>query len=106
MRILFDRGTPAPLRHALADHVVETAYERGWSTLRNGELLAAAEAAGFDAFVTTDRNLRSQQNLTSRCLGIVVLSSTSWPRIQRSLSKVRGALAAVAPATLVEVDID
>ena len=51
MRVLFDQGTPAPLRRAFEQHTIETAYERGWSTLRNGELLAAAEAAGFEVVV-------------------------------------------------------
>lgn len=58
MRILFDQGVPAPLRRHLADYLVSTAYEQGWSTLRNGELLTAAELAGFDVFITTDKNLR------------------------------------------------
>ena len=62
MRILFDQGTPVPLREHLPGHSVETAYEMGWSALRNGELLANAEAE-FDLLITTDRNLRDQQNL-------------------------------------------
>lgn len=62
MRVLFDQGTPAPLRGALTAHVVSTAYEMGWSALSNGDLLDAVEAQ-FDAFVTTDQNLRHQQNL-------------------------------------------
>jgi hypothetical protein len=66
MRILFDQGTPVPLRHTLRDHVVETAYERGWHLLGNGELIEAAEAAAFDVLVTTDQNLRRQQNLAGR----------------------------------------
>ena len=57
MRILFDQGTPVPLRDHLTGHVVATAFELGWSTLKNGELLAAAEAA-FDTLITTDQNLR------------------------------------------------
>ena len=57
MKVLFDQGTPAPLRRALSAHAVETAYERGWSTLQNGELIAAAEAAAFQVLVTTDKNL-------------------------------------------------
>ena len=73
MRVLFDNGTPRGVAAALTDHVVEEARARGWDTLRNGELLDAAEAAGFDVFVTTDRNLRFQQNLTSRRIAIVVL---------------------------------
>ena len=58
MRVLFDQGTPAPLRLLLSEHDVETAYERGWSSLQNGDLIAAAEAEGFAVFLTTDRNLK------------------------------------------------
>src|SRR5712664_1843307 len=71
MRILFDQGTPVPLRRALAGHTVSTAHEMGWAALDNGALLDAAEAA-FDAFITTDRNLRHQQNLTGRRLATLV----------------------------------
>lgn len=92
MRILFDQGTPAPLRQALPQHEVETAYERGWSTLANGALLAAAEAAGFELFVTTDLNLQHQQNLAERTIAIVVLSTTSWPRIRAALEDVSRAI--------------
>lgn len=80
MRILFDQGTPAPLRRALTGHTVSTAYEMGWSELDNGALLQAADT-DFDALVTTDQNLRHQQNLSSRRLAILVLPTTSWPQI-------------------------
>ena len=93
MLVLFDQGTPAPLRHALVGHAVETAYERGWSSLENGELIAAAEAAGFEVFVTTDKNLKYQQNLAGRSIAIVVLHTTSWPRIQQALPRVVAAVA-------------
>jgi len=65
VRILFDQGTPVPLRDSLPQHEVSTTYERGWSTLRNGELLDAAEREGYAILVTTDSNLRHQQNLAS-----------------------------------------
>jgi len=68
MRVLFDQGTPVPLRRRLPDHRVETAYERGWSDLRNSALLDRAEAEGFDVLVTTDQSLRHQQNLAARRL--------------------------------------
>jgi hypothetical protein len=61
MRILFDQGTPAPLKEHLPSHQVETAFELGWSRLTNGELLAAAEGR-FDVFVTTDQNFRYQRD--------------------------------------------
>ena len=106
MKVLFDQGTPAPLRRALVGHIVETAYERGWSELQNGALIATAEAAGFEVFVTTDRNLKYQQNLTTRTLSIVVLLTTSWPRIQRSLPEVVAAVESAVSGGYAEVHIE
>jgi hypothetical protein len=54
------------------EHVVVEARTHGWDTLRNGELLDAAESAGYDVFVTTDRNLRYQQNLAGRRIAITI----------------------------------
>ncbi len=82
MKILFDQGTPVPLRQFLKDHAVKTAYEEGWSALSNGDLLTEAENAGYQLLVTTDQNLRYQQNLRERRIAIVVLLTTSWPRIR------------------------
>jgi len=87
MRILFDQGTPVPLRRSLTGHDVATAFEMGWSNLENGELLAAAEGQ-FDVFITTDQNLRYQQNLQGRRLAILVLPTTNWPEIQDHLFEV------------------
>ena len=106
MRVLFDQGTPAPLRHALAGHSVETAFELGWGTLQNGALIAAAESRGFDVLVTTDKNLKHQQNLAARRLAVVVLSTTSWPRIRGATVKVLEAVSSAAPGSYVEVTVD
>lgn len=81
MRVLFDQGVPSPLRVALSEHLVSTAREMGWDTLKNGELLSAAEIE-FEVFVTTDQSLKYQQNLQGRRLAMLVLPTTSWPRIQ------------------------
>lgn len=78
MLILFDQGTPVPLRTFLLQHTVKTTAEQGWSTLANGKLLDAAEAAGFEVLVTTDKNLPHQQNLARRKLAIVVLGNAQW----------------------------
>jgi hypothetical protein len=72
-RILFDHCVPKPLRRQLAGCEVRTCFEQGWATLRNGELLAAAEAAGFDVFLTADQSLRYQQNLAVRRIAIIEL---------------------------------
>lgn len=101
MRILFDQGTPAPLRDHLPGHDVQTAYERGWSTLRNGELLAKAEAE-FDLLVTTDRNLGSQQNMKGRKLAILVLPTTNWPRLRTVANAIAGFAATLRPGEIRE----
>ena len=105
MRILFDQGTPVPLRRSLRRHQVETAYERGWSTLKNGELLDAAERDGFDVFVTTDSNLKYQQQLAVRRIAIVVLTTTDWRRIQVNVHEVVRAIDAASSPGYVEVTI-
>jgi hypothetical protein len=103
MRILFDQGTPAPLRHALTGHTISTAYEMSWTELDNGALLEAAEFH-FDALITTDRNLRYQQNVSGRKLAILVLPTTSWPKIQVHLRQVIGAVDDLHPGDFVELD--
>ncbi len=103
VRVLFDQGTPAPLRRFLLGHEVTTAYENGWGDLQNGDLLRAAEAAGFEAIVTTDQNLRYQQNLSERTLAIIVLLTTSWPVIRLHTARVAQALDQVVPGTYVEL---
>ena len=75
MKILFDQGTPVPLRDHLTEHTVQTAFELGWSNLENGALLAAAEDS-FDLLITTDQQLRYQQNLAGRKLSVLVLMIT------------------------------
>lgn len=105
MKILFDQGTPVPLRRHLPEHTVATAYEQGWSNLANGELLSTAERDGYELLITTDQNLRYQQNLAGRQIAILVLTSTSWPRIQQQLPRILAAVAQLTPGVYVEVTI-
>jgi len=88
MRVLFDNGTPRGVASALTNHTVEEARAHGWDTLRNGELLEVAEAAGFDVFVTTDRNIRFQQNLTGRKIAIVVRARAAGDSSGRAFRKL------------------
>ena len=86
-------------------HKVETAYERGWSTLKNGEFIEAAESSGLEVLVTTDTNLKYQQNLTQRRIAIVVLTTTSWPRIKAAVELVIQAVDSATPGSYTEVRI-
>ena len=97
MNILFDQGTPVPLRAALVGHPVETAYERHWSTLSNGDLLSVAETASFDVFVTTDQNLPNEQNLSGRRIAVIVLPTTRWQQIQQHAADVVAAVESIRP---------
>lgn len=103
MKILFDQGTPAPLRAVLLNHVVMTAFERGWSNLSNGDLLREAERE-FNVLVTTDKNLEYQQNLKGRKLAILVLPTTSWPKIQPHQNKVAAAIDDIKPGDYKTLD--
>ena len=105
MRILFDQGTPVPLRHSLADHSVDTAFERGWSNFQNGELLEASERDNYQLLISTDQNLKYQQNLLDRQLAIIVLLSTSWPRIQLKVDDIQAAVDAIASGGYMEIPI-
>jgi len=103
VKILFDQGTSAPLRKHLTGHEVSTAFELGWSQLTNGALIEAAENAGFEVPITTDQNLRYQQNLQMRKLAIIVLMGTSWPKIQLRLGAIQDALANIQARTYLEI---
>lgn len=95
MKVLFDQGTPVPLRRVLTGHEVATAYECGWGEKQNGDLLRAAEAAGFEVIVTTDQNLRYQQNLMERRLAVLVLMTTDWRKIRAHSDTVVAAVGAL-----------
>ena len=106
MKILFDQGTPVPLRRFLPGHTIDTAYERGWSELANGNLLTRAEQGGYELLITTDRNLRYEQNLANRNIAIVVLMTTSWPRIQQQTGRVQAIVDTIQPGTYQEIFIE
>jgi hypothetical protein len=105
MLILFDNGTPRGVARALRHHIVKEARDHGWDTLENGELLDAAEAAGFDVLLTTDQNLRYQQNLRGRRIAIVVLMKSRWRLIREHLSSIASSVDASTPGGYTEIEI-
>jgi hypothetical protein len=106
MLVLFDNGTPRTLaRHLIDRHTVTEARARGWEELENGDLLNAAETAGFEVLVTTDKNLIYQQNLAGRKIAIVVLGYGRWTLIKPHVARVVAAVNAAAPGSFAEVTI-
>jgi hypothetical protein len=105
MLVLFDHGTPAPLRSFLKDHIVKKTKDLGWDTLSNGELLRAAEEAVFEVFLTTDKNIRYQQNLADRVIAIVVLGNSRWPVVRLYVDRIAAAITAAKAGCYTEVEI-
>ena len=105
MLVLFDNGTPAPLRFALPEHIVVEAIERGWDRLVNGELIAAAEAAGFEVLLTTGKNIRFQQNVKGRKIAFIVIGNQQWPTLRIHVDRIVAALNAATPGSFAEVEI-
>jgi predicted nuclease of predicted toxin-antitoxin system len=84
LRILFDKNVPVGVRSFLPNHGVHTLVEMRWpEQLENGELLRMAEKAGFELLVTSDQNIRYQQNLAGRKLALIVLGSNIWPIVRQ-----------------------
>jgi len=89
----------------LSGHTVTTAKERGWDTLGNGDLLAAAEQAGFDLVLTADKNMRHQQNLEGRKIALVILSTPQWPIVRLHLEKIAAAVNTATAGSYIEVEL-
>ena len=106
MLILFDHGTPKGLARALPGHTIDTAQARGWDTLSNGALLNAAEEAGFELLLTTDRRIRYQQNLGVRRIALVVLTGTTrWSSVRQHVHRIAAAVASATRGSYSEVEI-
>jgi hypothetical protein len=105
MRILLDHNTPAPLRYALLGHQVETAYERGWAELQNGDLITEAESAGFDLLITTDQGIQYQQNWAVRSIALLVLSTNDWTQLRRFKGRIVEAVDSIQPSARVELEV-
>jgi hypothetical protein len=104
--VLFDHGTPKGLALALSGHTGHTARSRGWNTLSNGALLGAAEEAGFDLLLTTDRRIRYQQDLRARRIALVVLTgSTKWSLVRQHTARIAAAVAAATSGSYTEVEV-
>ena len=103
MKVLFDLNVPRPLRRELPGNEVMAAQAMGWGELENGDLVAAGEKAGFGALITADRNLRYQQNMTGRAIGLVVLPNNKLRLLRTLAPTIREALERLKPGGYIEL---
>jgi predicted nuclease of predicted toxin-antitoxin system len=104
MRILLDECVPRPVEKLLVGHQCATAQKRGWGGIKNGDLLRLAEGE-FDLFITSDQNLRYQQNLTGRRISILVLSCNDLRRIQAASADIVATVGRIQPGQLLLLEI-
>ena len=105
MRILLDECVPKPLKREFADLNLETVREMGWSGTKNGALLKLMSKSGFSILLTSDRNLKYEQNLQQTGIAVIVMI-TRTNRLNDLIpltSKVREALSTIKPGELIEV---
>lgn len=105
MLVLFDINTPRGLARSLKTHTIVEARARGWERYKNGELLNAAEEAGFDVLVTSDKSIRYQQNLTGRKIALVVLRQGRWRLVRQRVEAIAAAVDAATAGSYTEVEI-
>lgn len=105
MKILFDNCAPNPIARSLSGHEVTFARHIGWHELKNGELIQRAEDAGFELILSTDRNIKYQQNLAGRKIAILVLGQQNWNLLRPHIQFVVDAVNAAIPGSYAEVDI-
>ena len=92
MRILLDECVPQQVRYALSGHEVTATQRMGWAGVGNGDLLEAAEQEGFEVFVVADKNLRYQQNLSSRRIAILELWTNHRPTLEGHFPEILDAV--------------
>ena len=104
MKILLDECVPWPMRKFLAGHDWATAQQRGWGGIKNGDLIRLAEKQ-FDLFITSDQNIRYQQNLAGRQIAILELSTNDLRRIQAAEALIRSAIETIQPREFRRLEI-
>jgi PIN like domain len=106
MRILLDECVPRPLKRQLTQYEVKTVTEMGWAGTKNGQLLKKMQDAQFTILLTTDQNLRYQQNLEQAGVAIVVMvaNSNRLPDLIPLIPQVCEALETIAPGQVIEIE--
>jgi hypothetical protein len=105
MKILLDESAPQKLRLLIEGHTVVTVAYQGWSGMKNGALLAVAEEAGYELFITADQEITYQQNLAGRRMALLVLSTNNWDYVKAAIAKIRVTIAGVTPGSYQELEI-
>ncbi len=104
MRILLDECVPWPMHRLLTNHSCTNVQAQGWGGIKNGDLLRLAETE-FDLFVTSDQNIRYQQNLAGRKIAVLELSTNDIERIEAAATLIQAAVNKIEPEQFQQLEI-
>lgn len=103
-KVALDEGVPEQIADHLPGHDVQSVRQLGLKGTKNGKLLDAIEAGGFMAFITNDKRMEREQNLSRRPFAILLLSTNHWPTIEPNVAVIAAALDEAVPGTVRKVD--
>ena len=104
MRVLLDENLPHDLKPLLLGHEISTVQDAGWAGTKNGDLLKLAEGR-FDVFLTADKNLRYQQNLSGRKIAVIELPTNRWPVLRTLAARITTAIASAIPGRYLIIEL-
>jgi hypothetical protein len=104
LRVVLDEGVPEILADYLPGHDVKNVRQLGLKSVKNGKLLTAIEALAFEVFITNDKRMEAEGQLSGRTFGSLVLSATNWPVIRPHVDRVAAALDDCKTGTVTRVD--
>ena len=104
MKIFLDEDVPHKLVPFLTGHEIQTVVTMEWGGIQNGALLALIERERFQVFLTGDKNMANQQQLTGRSFAVLIMSAINWPVVRPHIEKIAAAIAKAEPGTFTLVD--
>ena len=105
MKAILDEGVPEALADRITGHDVSSVKAKGWRSVKNGKLLALIEKAGFDAFISNDKRIEFDQNLSKRPFAVLLLSTNHWKTLEPNIDKIVTALDKAKPGQVSRVDV-
>ena len=104
VKVIFDEGVPEVLEAYLPSYEISTVKRQGWRGTKNGKLLDLIEGAAFKVFITCDKRMEREQNLSCRPFAIFLLSTNHWPTMESHVGRIASALDKAQPGTVMEID--
>ena len=104
MKVFLDEDVPNKLVRFLPGHDIHTVVSLKWGGINNGALPALIGQAGFEVFLTGDKNMPSQQQLPGRSFAVLIMSAINWPVVRPHVEKIAAAIVAAQPRTVTLMD--